>query len=551
MRDTTTVRRTEGPPPGGRLRLVVLLGGASSTHALPEAGSVSIGRSKENDIRIDDPSVSRRHAVLHVDPLRIEDLGSANGTRLRGGKLAQGAKVDLQPGDALEIGDAVLVIQREAGAARLARLLSHDYFEARLEDECSRAERGGIAFAVLRLHTTDAPASGVQETISAALRPGDVLATYGPGEYEALLVDAQPDEADASASRLRRSLAPIAPALKTGLACFPRDAHSPGALLAHANGALRGSQVDSAPVLVATGAMERLRSLVTRVASGSINVVILGETGVGKGVLAEEIHRRSPRPKGPFVCLNCAGFSEPLLESELFGHEKGAFTGAARSKPGLIETADGGTLFLDEIGEMPLAMQAKLLKVLEDREVRRVGGLRAKKIDVRILSATNRDLEDESRRGAFRADLWFRLNGIALTVPPLRERADEIAGLARGFLAQIGAPPDMTPEALAALQSYSWPGNIRELRNAIERAALIAAGAPIAPEHLPLGKVRTALFPARAMPEPAPADAEKERILDALAKCGGNQGRASALLGISRRTLVTRMSRYGLPRPRQ
>jgi DNA-binding NtrC family response regulator len=247
------------------------------------------------------------------------------------------------------------------------------------------------------------------------------------------------------------------------------------------------------------------------------------------------------------------------------------------SRAGLFEAAQGGTIFLDEIGELPLGMQAKLLEVLEERAVRRVGSTQKKPVDVRVLSATNRDLETAAAEGRFRADLWFRLNGIALVVPPLRERPGEIAGLARAFVdgaaRQSGrAAPGLDPRALAALERLPWPGNIRELRNALERAVLLCGDGPILPEHLPMESVRSTVYarpaPSRPRlaatppqgsapavpPAPAPADpkeAERQRIAAALEHCGGNQGRAAELLGISRRTLVTRLSEFGLPRPRK
>jgi DNA-binding NtrC family response regulator len=223
--------------------------------------------------------------------------------------------------------------------------------------------------------------------------------------------------------------------------------------------------------------------LVQRVAEGSISVLIIGETGVGKEVLAGRIHELSPRRERPFVRINCAALSETLLESELFGHERGAFTGADRAKPGLLATADGGSVLLDEIGELPAATQVKLLRVLEQREILPVGGLKPVPIDVRFLAATNRDLEQEVRRGSFRQDLYFRMAGITLRVPPLRHRADEIPKLAAAFLGRAcqemkRAPSVLSAEALRLLCGYSWPGNIRELRNVIERAVLRAPATP-------------------------------------------------------------------------
>jgi transcriptional regulator with GAF, ATPase, and Fis domain len=314
-----------------------------------------------------------------------------------------------------------------------------------------------------------------------------------------------------------------------------------------------------------------------------LSVLLLGETGVGKEVLAEEVHRRSPRRKKPFLRLNCAAVTETLLESELFGHEKGAFTGAVTTKPGLLETANGGTVFLDEIGEIAPSIQVKLLRVLEERMVMRVGALKAAPIDVRFVAATNRDLEAEIARGRFREDLYYRLAGITLAIPPLRERTGEIAPLAQAFMAAASAQSERKPqlgrEALEVLESYSWPGNIRELRNVIERAVLLSAHGTIRPEHLPMDKMRAtyaaylrpapaaidapppASSPALSLPAEAssthaldalyPGEAERERIIATLELCRGNQTKAAKVLGMSRRTLIYRLERYGLPRPRK
>jgi transcriptional regulator with PAS, ATPase and Fis domain len=276
------------------------------------------------------------------------------------------------------------------------------------------------------------------------------------------------------------------------------------------------------------------------------------------------------------VVTHCAALAETLLESELFGHERGAFTGAIREKPGLLETADGGTVFLDEIGELPLATQVKLLRVIEERVVLRVGGLEPRPIDVRFVAATNRDLEAEIARGNFRQDLFYRLNGALLVIPPLRERPGEIVALAEGFThnaakqAAMARTPTLTREALDALQRYAWPGNIRELRNVMERAVLLCGGGAITPAHLPIEKMRVTfagLPPPEAIDvEPPPplekeitmADlrgpgerAEKQRIVTALQQSMGNQKKAAEILGIARRTLINKLERYGIARPRK
>jgi two-component system response regulator AtoC len=283
-------------------------------------------------------------------------------------------------------------------------------------------------------------------------------------------------------------------------------------------------------------------------------------TGRANGVGARRLHQRSLRADAAFLCLNCAAFSESLLESELFGFERGAFTGATQPKPGLLESAEGGTVLLDEIGEMPPALQAKLLRVIEQREVLRVGALKPRPIDVRFLAATHKDLDAEIKAGRFRSDLFFRLHGVTVTVPPLRERVHEIEPLARAFLAEACAEarrtdvPDIAPSALAFLKRHAWPGNIRELRNTIERAAILCAGSAIELSHLP-GADRSGT---RAENEAwvaslyaADPSEERARILDALARSGGNQTAAAKLLGVARRTLVTRLGKHGLPRPRR
>jgi two-component system, NtrC family, response regulator AtoC len=236
-------------------------------------------------------------------------------------------------------------------------------------------------------------------------------------------------------------------------------------------------------------AVKQAYELITRAAATEISVLILGETGAGKEAMAETVHQRSPRSAGPFLLLNCAALSETLLESELFGHEKGAFTGAHSSKAGLLESTAGGTVFLDEIGELSLGTQAKLLRVLEERSVLRVGATKPRRIDVRFVTATNRDLTREVRAGRFRGDLYYRISGLVVRIPPLRERHTEIEPLARHFLAefcaQMGqAVPELTSQAVEALQTHDWPGNVRELKNVMERAVLLAVNGAIVREHV-------------------------------------------------------------------
>ena len=327
-----------------------------------------------------------------------------------------------------------------------------------------------------------------------------------------------------------------------------------------------GVQSQKNGVILNDPTMVALYAQATRAAQSDMNILITGETGVGKEILARAIHLASRRNSGPFVALNCAALTETLLETELFGHERGAFTGAHQAKPGLLEAANTGTVFLDEIGEMPASIQTKLLRVLEDRTVMRVGARMGKKIDVRFLAATNRDLEEGFAGGSFREDLYYRLNGISFCIPPLRERRSEIIPLGRLFMARAivqhtnRASLEFAPSTLELLENYEWPGNVRQLRNVVERAVVLSDGPYVLPEHLP-DKIaqHNSTAPPAISNSTAPLerlererqDIERSRILDALEKTSGNQTLAAALLGVSRRTLVYRLTALGLTRTRK
>ncbi|WP_394831880.1 sigma 54-interacting transcriptional regulator [Pendulispora rubella] len=448
-------------------RRLVVVGQAMFTgYVLPESGSLSVGRSEKSDVRIEDESISRKHARLHLGTgmVEIEDRGSVNGTRVRGERLALGQRVRILPGEAFHIGNVMVVIVADGDAPRQRLQSSPDQVETR------RAHAG----------------------------------------------------------------------TQTG-------AREPAARAMH---------------VIEDPAMQALYEMASRIAAGNIHVLVLGETGVGKELVAETIHERSPRHAGPFVCLNCAALSEQLLEAELFGYERGAFTGAVQSKQGLLESAHGGTVFLDEVGEMPMTLQAKLLRVLESRQLLRVGAVRPREVDVRFVAATNRDLQVAIQEGRFRSDLFFRLGGAKLMIPPLRERAVEIEPLAKAFAQRAARDlgraqaPALSPEALNLLRAYPWPGNVRELRNFVERAVLLADGPWLAAEHFPIAEM-AAFLPTRVPKiEPAPPSeaspaSEREHILEVLRACAGNQSRAAKVLGIARSTLVARLDSYGVPRPRK
>jgi two-component system, NtrC family, response regulator AtoC len=292
--------------------------------------------------------------------------------------------------------------------------------------------------------------------------------------------------------------------------------------------------------------------LVARVAPSTATVLVTGESGTGKELVARAIHHRSPRADKPFVPVNCTALSESLLESELFGHARGAFTGAVTAKRGLFETANGGTLFLDEIGDMGPKMQSQILRVLQDGEVRPVGGIEAMRVDVRLVCATNRDLEAEVKAGRFREDLYFRINVVTVRMPPLRDRAGDIPILVRHFINKIArregrALASVSPEALEGLCHYGWPGNVRELENAIERAVAVAKGNVVLPSDLPAEVYGGASVAPSSLIDDRPTlgELEKRYIALVLTECGGNKKRAAEKLGIDRRTLYRAIERSG------
>ncbi len=543
--------------------LLVVSESETSSYPLPGGGALLLGRSAQADIRVEHGSVSREHVRLHLgDTLLLEDLGSANGTRLRGGKLTPGLAVQVLPDDVIDVGRVMLVIKHRSLEQRLRPLCSSELLEVRIEEECERVAAGNGRFALL-LVSVEGPltAPAVEAVLAAELRARDSFARRGTGRYELLLLDAGPDEAQERATRIVAALRERQMTAEARINCAPRDGVSLAELLGRrpeptppsSHGSLSG-------FVVVDDASRRVRRLLERVGRSELGVLLLGETGVGKELCAELLHVCSARAGRTFLRLNCAALSESLLESELFGYERGAFTGAVSDRAGLLEAASGGTLLLDEVGDMPLSTQVKLLRVLESKEILRLGARVPRRVDVRVVAATNRDLQEQITRGLFREDLFYRLNGISIIVPPLRERPADIEPLARHFLQQRASElepekpaPELSAASLEWLRARAWPGNVRELRNVIERALVLCDGAWIEPVHLDTEPPR---------PSPGPASVsgdlrgevkslERERIEDALRAAGGNQRRAAVLLGISRGSLLRRLELLGISRPRK
>ncbi|WP_371133083.1 sigma-54-dependent transcriptional regulator [Humidesulfovibrio sp.] len=323
------------------------------------------------------------------------------------------------------------------------------------------------------------------------------------------------------------------------------------------NKALRvtlAASFDPGGIIGSSPPMRQLLDMLSTIAPSEATVLITGESGTGKELIAKALHANSSRKNGPYVAVNCAALTETLLESELFGHEKGAFTGAERRRDGRFQMADKGTIFLDEIGEISMTMQVKLLRAIQEREVQRVGGDHAIKVDVRILAATNRDLMHEVELGRFRQDLYYRLNVVTLSLPPLRDRVEDIPLLATHFLKKFASKngkqvKGFTPEAMDRLLKYPWPGNVRELENGVERAVVLLAGEYIREQDLPSA---IALSGAGASPagvniqDMTLDEIERVAILDALEGAGGNKSETARKLGITRKTLHAKLQRYGV-----
>ncbi len=580
----------------GRAYLVVL--GREMPHVveLPAEGEVRIGRGSDSHLRIAESWVSRNHAAIRMrrGEARLRDLDSHNGTFVNGERVT-GERV-LAAGDLIAVCSVTIAFHKSeisAEGERHGAVLELPELKCRAELELERTLRYGRPLSVLSATLGGgAERAAVASILGSQLRLIDVPAWGGPGDLVVLLPEADAAAARGAAARMQRVLAPVAPGARVGVATSPVDGTALDTLLERAHAASAAAETSPASaatsgtvrigdrqVVVAEPAMARLYALVERLAASELPVLVFGETGTGKELVATAIHVWSARRAQPLVALNCAAIHESLVESELFGYERGAFSGAVSSKVGLFESASGGTLFLDEIGELPIGVQAKLLRVLETRRLVPLGGVREREVNVRIVAATNRNLEDEVRAGRFRRDLFYRLSGATLWLPPLRQRPRELAGLAQALLAEACATahrPSMvlSPDAMARLRAHAWPGNVRELKNLVDYLAATLAEGRIEASH-----VGARLAAADAAPEGAtdpnahayepdtppvtnPAlrvfrpieeeikALERQRMIEALEAAGGNQSVAAELIGMPRRTFVAKLRQYDLPRGR-
>jgi DNA-binding NtrC family response regulator len=552
--ESVDIDSEEASLPNDRVYLIVHHGTRRDVIDVPSDGSIVIGRGETAEITVAESKVSREHATVQRRGmfLILRDLDSTNGTRLNGSVLRAGER-RLASGDLIRVGSAEITVAATAGSSMAARPSL-----GRLDVELNKRKHA----ILVRIGLPPKHQAGALESMADALNTVGFVEERGEeGQYAALLDN--PDVA--AATELREQLQALIQGIDIGTARFPEDGKSVAELW-RAAGASHDDELDDAPqsgVAVADPGMVKVFRVARRVAKTNTTVLIYGETGTGKEVLAEHVHNSSPRASKPYVRLNCASLPETLLVSELFGHERGAFTGAERSKAGYFEAASTGTLLLDEIGELSPDAQVKLLRVLENGTVVRLGATDEIAVDVRVICATHRDLEKDVQDGRFREDLYYRISTFTLRVPPLRERTTEIGLLSELFMRQLSArmdrtTPTLSNEASTALTAHDWPGNVRELRNAIEHAFVMCDGNEIQLEHLPA----TIRHGASGTDPDAPsaggprgvrdklAQIERASIMKALADQGDNQTRAAKQLGMSRRALIYKMGKYDIKRVR-
>lgn len=528
---------------------------------LDRGESIIIGRSLPATVVIPDLGLSRQHARLswNQQGLFIEDLDSTNGTK-RNGESVMRAKVSID--DEIVVGSVVVSMHIMASTdENLRGFDGHDRFMAALSTELTRARTFQRSAALMMIAANDAHVSRWANRVRAGLRAVDRVGVYGPSALLVML----PEATEAQVKALTRAVAGGEPEVACTTVWYPNDGSSAEELVAAvraAPGERRGHPPEPVGMIVKNAEMKAIMATVKRLAASTVSVLIHGETGSGKELVAKAIHDGGERKKKLMRAINCAAIPQTLLESVLFGHEKGAFTGADKSAAGIFEHASGGTVFLDEIGELAPSAQAALLRVLETQRVIRIGGYKEIEVDVRVIAATHRDLDAMVEAGRFRHDLLFRLNTVMLRIPPLRNRVDEIKPLAERFLKAAAAKTHspartISDAALTALETYSWPGNVRELRNVIERAVVLAEGSAIELADLTerirggAGQTALALDTSESLAEDIDYRERVRRfeidlIVKTLQSLDGNQTEAAKALGLPLRTLVHKIHTYGI-----
>ena len=500
----------EAGPSGVSLLIVHGLGG--QLVPLGPDDALIVGRAIPADILVKDKSLSREHArfQLRKGQVWVEDLDSTNGTRLAGKPVASGY---ILPGMQCLLGHVRISVQNNRpDSSEGSKLLGHDDFRLALSEEIFRAHRHGRNIAIVHLQSYSPKPREIADWYGAMIRhlgPLDRTAIYSNHAAEILLPESDATQAAEFAKRILKTTELIPVKLRAGIAVYPDSGMSGDALVECSRRALSTTQAndeikfapssrsrslsvptaDDAPVAFST-VMRELLATAARLATATIPVLVVGETGTGKELVAKAIHQGGTRSAKRLCSVNCGAIPRELVESVLFGHQKGAFTGAHKDSLGVFREAHGGTLFLDEIGELPLAAQVALLRVLESKKITPVGATEDIPVDVRIIAATHRDLKALCQSAQFRDDLYYRLNGMTLRVPPLREHAEDVQALVDRFLAEANRSnqctvPSISNQAMHLLIAYHWPGNIRELRNVIERAVVLAGNRQVEIVDLP------------------------------------------------------------------
>ncbi len=581
--------------------LCCLVAGRTTWHKLPAAGELIIGSDASADLRVEALGVAGRHVVVRCFPMQavVEDLGSGLSTKLNGLRLEE--PTVLRQGDWILIGTALIGLRVLLPTwVGTRRLFDRDDFLVRTQEEQDRCERYGRTAAVVSIVFDPPPAPGEEasqifEFFRRQVRRMDVVAMLGGATFGVLLPEVGREGALVWVRRLEKAARDQGRSVSVDIVIHPVDKR--GATSAAEGGPGEAASlpapaarlaVSSRAVVLESEVMRQVYALVDRAAASCISVLLLGETGVGKEVIASAIHSRSARSARPLVSVNCAALPDSLIEGELFGVERGAFTGSDRPRAGLIEQAAGGTLLLDEVGDIPPALQPKLLRAIQDKCIRRLGSTVSRPVDFRLVAATNRNLESMVAEGTFREDLYYRLSAFTIAIPPLRNRRDDIPGLVMVALREAAAVmqrpvPEVSETVMEKLRSHPWPGNVRQLFNVVERALVLEdslmlheqafpqlfdlAAPPSAPPtprtstprpsavgaEVPLPQAPSVTFspsepPSSVRFDSAVMEMERRLLLDALERCDGNQTRAAELLAMPRRTFVYKLKRHGIRR---